>query len=133
MKFFLNLISLLLKILIIQKRTSFKFKRIFPYILILNKALLCDAPTSVSLVQNLRVNFSSKLQNRIKEMKLFIKASKSKINKTCLYYNRVKLFCLLFLLSLKAWANVSNYSSNKSSNCLMENFENLMESNFHLC
>ena len=27
-------------------------------------------------------------------------------------------------------ANVSNYSSNKSSNCLMENFENLMESNF---
>ena len=31
---------------------------------------------------------------------------------------------------VKAWANVSNYSSNKSSNCLMENFENLMESNF---
>jgi len=48
------------------------------YIFILNNALLDEAPTPVSFVQNLRVNFSSIAQESINEIKLFIKASKSK-------------------------------------------------------
>lgn len=63
------------------------------HIFILSNALFSDAPISVILTINLRVSLSSHVQNNIREIKLFIMASKSKYNMKLSYHIMYEHLC----------------------------------------